>query len=128
MEPFVYPPRSQVIGAAVINFVMGLWLIGAPYALGYQNADDAATDALVVGLVIVAIAIVRMIKPATTVSLSYVSLGLGIWLVLAPFVLGDPTAARVWNNVIVGAIIISEAAVSVTYGRGAGRSATLRRG
>ena len=37
-EPLSLQPRAEVIGAAIVNLLMGMWLLAAPYALGYDRS------------------------------------------------------------------------------------------
>ena len=114
-EPIPLEPRSEVIGAGVVNLVMGMWLMAAPWIFGYARTT-AGWNATIVGLVVMAIAVVRIVRPARRVWLSVVTLVLGIWLVVAPFVIGDFTTARIVDNLVVAAVIITEACVSIVFG------------
>lgn len=109
-----------MIGAGVVNLVMGMWLMAAPWVFGYARTA-AGWNATIVGLLVMTIAVVRIVRPARRVWLSTVTLALGIWLVLAPFVLGEVSTARVVDNLVVAAVIIIEACVSIVFGTKAGR-------
>lgn len=104
-----------MIGAGVVNLVMGVWLMAAPWVFGYARTA-AGWSTTIVGLAVMTIAVVRIVRPARRVWLSVVTLALGIWLVLAPFVLGDVSTARVVDNLVVAAVIITEACVSIVFG------------
>lgn len=39
-----------------MNVVLGLWMIVSPFLLGYANVNDAQTNSLIVGVVILALA------------------------------------------------------------------------
>jgi hypothetical protein len=39
VDPYELQPRAQVIGAGIVNLMMGAWLVAAPYALGYAGAE-----------------------------------------------------------------------------------------
>jgi hypothetical protein len=110
-----------VIGAAVVNLLMGIWLLGAPYALGYDRTP-AAWNSTIIGLLVMAVAVVRIIRPTTTAWLSAVTLALGVWLVVASFVLHPVMTARTINNLISAAVIVTEASVSLAYGLRAARA------
>ena len=120
-EPLPLQPRAEVIGAAIVNLLMGIWLLGAPYALGYDRTA-AAWNSTIVGILVMAVAVVRLFRPATTARLSAVTLALGVWLVAASFVLNPVSTARTVNNLIVAAVILTEASVSLVYGLRAARS------
>jgi SPW repeat len=53
-----------------------MWLLGAPYALGY-DPTAAAWNSTIVGILVIAVAVVRLFRPATTAWLSAVTLALG---------------------------------------------------
>lgn len=120
-EPLSLQPRAEVIGAAIVNLLMGIWLLGAPYALGYDRTA-AAWNSTIVGILVIAVAVVRLFRPATTAWLSAVTLALGVWLVAASFVLHPVSTARTVNNLIVAAVIVTEASVSLVNGLRAARS------
>jgi len=109
-----------VIGAAVVNLLMGIWLLGAPYALGYARTS-AGWNSTIIGILVMAVAVVRIVRPATTAWLSAVTLALGVWLVVASFVLDPVMTARTINNLISAAVIVTEASVSLVYGLRAAR-------
>jgi hypothetical protein len=110
-----------VIGAAVVNLLMGVWLLGAPYALGYDRTA-AAWNSTIVGILVMAVAVVRLFRPATTAWLSAVTLALGVWLIAASFVLDPVSTARTVNNLIVAAVVLTEAGVSLVFGLRASRA------
>ena len=114
-EPLSLQPRAEVIGAAIVNLLMGIWLLGAPYALGYDRTA-AAWNSTIVGILVMAVAVVRLMRPTTTAWLSAVTLALGVWLVAASFVLNPVMTARTVNNLISAAVIMTEAGVSLVYG------------
>ncbi|HQO78577.1 MAG TPA: SPW repeat protein [Thermodesulfobacteriota bacterium] len=46
-----------------INVILALWLIAAPYVLGYSEIDRAATNNLVVGFAVIVIeALIRLLR------------------------------------------------------------------
>ena len=69
-----------------------------------------------------AVAVIRIVRPNTTAWLSAVTLALGVWLVGASFVRHPVMTARMVNNLIVAAVIVTEAAVSLVYGLKASRA------
>ena len=86
----------------------GLWLIAAPFVLGYSTTGTgfrAYWNDVAVGLAVVGVLVPRVAVPARAASrLTAAALALGAWLVAAPFVLGfsaDLPRAAV-NDVVVG--------------------------
>ena len=112
--------RETVQWTSGINLVVGLWLIVAPFLLGYDEIQAALWNDILVGLIVAAFAVARVARPLMNPSLSWINALLGLWLVVAPFVLayaGQVEAFAVegaiggaqtamWNDIIVGVIIL----------------------
>ncbi len=91
--------------ASWVNVVLGAWLIIAPFVLGYISGQ-AYWNSILVGIAVGVIALIRVASPYGTQWLSWVNVALGVWLIIAPFVLNDTVSAAYWNDVIVGAVIV----------------------
>lgn len=112
--------RETVQWTSGINVVAGLWLIIAPFVLGYDEIQAALWNDILVGIIIAAFAVARVAGPLMNPSLSWINALLGLWLIVAPFVLaygGQVEAFAVegavgsaqtamWNDIIVGVIIL----------------------
>ncbi|MBI1734571.1 MAG: SPW repeat protein [Candidatus Rokubacteria bacterium] len=88
---------------------LGLWLIVAPFALAYAGTTAAAYEDVILGIVIGALALWRGLGPETPsmTGVSWLLATGGLWVVLAPFVIGYAgTTAAVWNDVIVGLAVL----------------------
>jgi hypothetical protein len=96
---------SRTFGANSINIALGIWLILAPFILGYHLSVAVWND-IILGIVIGAIALLRTYG-VNPLGMSWVNVVLGIWLIIAPFVLnfGNEPAAR-WNDIIVGLLVV----------------------
>jgi hypothetical protein len=109
------------------NFVLGLWLLISPFALGYSGT--AATEAVIVGILIAALAFWRALGEETEgmKSVSWAVAVLGVWSIIAPFALGyTAILVAVWNDVIVGlivAVLAATQALQTPHGRTIGRAA-----
>lgn len=91
--------------ASGISFLMGLWLIAAPFLLSYP-AVSAYWNDILIGFLIGGIGLVRMILPEKNTNwMSWVSTSLGVWLVAAPFLLHYQTIFAIGNDVILGTIV-----------------------
>ena len=84
--------RETVQWTSGINIVAGLWLIIAPFVLGYEGIQAALWNDVLVGIIVAAFAVARVARPLMNPSLSWLNALLGLWLIVAPFVLA--TAAR----------------------------------
>ena len=95
---------QQVKTASGLNLVLGIWLLIAPFLLGNSGGGALAMwNDMVVGVIVLILAWIRFANPASATGLSWTNAVLGLWLILAPFILGySGTAAALWNDIIVG--------------------------
>lgn len=103
-----------------IPLIAGIWLLVAPIALDYGALAPARWNGLGAGIVLVVLALLRFLKPLPPAGLVWTILAAGVWLILAPFVLGYgsfDTAAEslnargaTWNDIIVGLLVTAVAA------------------
>ena len=92
--------------ASTFNIIAGFWLIVAPFLLGYTELGVALRNDVIVGVVVLVLAWARASRPREIPGLSWFNALLGVWLIVAPFVLGyDSAAAPLWNDVSVGLIV-----------------------
>ena len=94
--------KTTLIG---INFLVGLWLIFAPFILGYSDIGSATGNDIIVGILVALASGVRLFTNFRARWLAWVNVVLGIWLILAPFILGYPATTPRINDIIVGIII-----------------------
>lgn len=52
-------------GLSWINFILGLWLIVAPFVLEYRHISAAMWNSVVVGIVVAILAIYRALEKST---------------------------------------------------------------
>lgn len=96
---------DQVKTASGINVLAGIWLVISPFLLGFSGTA-ASTNAIITGIIIGLIALVRSSSPDSAVWLDYVNVILGVWLVISSFVLGSMVMAAVWNSIILGVVVV----------------------
>ena len=101
------PARRAANPVSTLLFLAAVWLVVSAVPVSYMGAGrfDAFWSDLVVGLALCAVMLIRLTRPG--VSLAAVTLGLGIWLVAAPFVLGYPLTGSMWNDVLVGLVVLA---------------------
>jgi SPW repeat-containing protein len=88
------------------NFVLGVWLVVAPFALVYRGIQAALWDDVVVGLLIAAYSLWRALEAEQMIVGNWIVGALGLWALVSPFALHfSGTATAMWNNVIVGAAV-----------------------
>lgn len=96
--------RAQASTASWLNVLAGAWLIIAPFVLHYTNATTRTNDILI-GVIVAVLALFRGAIPSKNTWLSWVNLILGLWLIVAPFILGYANTTPRWNDVIMGLIV-----------------------
>jgi hypothetical protein len=90
-----------------MNAVLGAWLVVAPWFYGYSDTEVAGTRfVVIIGAAIGVLGTLRFLWPREGLSFSWLSLALGISLILAPWARDYATdPARLWNSMIVGASV-----------------------
>lgn len=89
------------------NIGIGVWLILAPFILGYSGLPAPMWNAVVCGVLIVVLGGIRTSGILQNVGLSYTNSGIGAWLIAAPFVLGySNLPAPMWNDIVVGVLVL----------------------
>jgi hypothetical protein len=97
--------------------LVGLWEVLAPAILGYMGTPAAVGNALLAGVTLILLAgLDDLIENASTdKTLDWITTAVGVWQVASPFVLGYSTVtAALWNDIIVGAVVIVLAAWAAT--------------
>lgn len=92
-------------------FSLGLWLAVSPWLVGYASQPGATANAALAGL---ALALAAHFEVSCEVSIDWLHLGAGLWLLIAPFLLGfDDVPVAAANSVAVGAAVAALAASSL---------------
>jgi len=92
-----------------IIVVAGIWEVLASFILGYSATTSAMWDAIVVGIVLIVLgAWAALANSSSTIKiLSWINAVLGLWLIVAPFIIGySNVVTAMWNDIIVGIIVI----------------------
>jgi hypothetical protein len=87
----------------VASALLGFWLMAAPVPLGASGF--AANSDFLVGPLIAVVAVCAMAEVIR--ALRYVNVALGLWLVVAPWVLDGATAASTANDLVIGLVLIA---------------------
>ncbi len=95
--------RDETIGTAFVTFVIGIWLMFSPEALGY-GPGDATVNPVICGLLIAVFSIARAIGPWRAQALSLIIFLLGAWLAVSAFIFDAPPGGQ-WNQGGFGAIV-----------------------
>lgn len=110
-EVFVSNNRTAL---DIANIVAGLALQASPWLFGFATESQAAWNAWIVGAAIAVIAAVALY--AFHEEEEWVNLVLGIWAVVAPWVLGfSAVTTAMWVHVVVGIIVAVLATASIWF-------------
>jgi len=104
--------RSTVMAASGLNVLAGIWLIVAPFVLGYGGGDPYWND-IVFGAITGLIALSRVAGLHRQSWLSWVNALIGVWIFVSAFWL-DATSTAATNDIVLGAIVFVLAIVSAT--------------
>jgi hypothetical protein len=89
----------------------GLWELGdivLPFIIGFGKVQAFVWNHIIVGLLLVLAGAwaARTGNVRTARTLHWIAAVAGLWLMIAPFLLGPPDiAAGLWNDIIVGGIV-----------------------
>ena len=98
----------------IVNIVAGLGLLISPWLLGFTADTYAAWNGWIVGAAIALVAVTALC--AFCEAEEWVNLVLGIWAVVAPWVLGfSAVTAAMWAHVIAGIVVAVLAAGSIWF-------------
>ncbi len=90
----------------LVNAVLGIWVIISPWALGFDGSSMAMSNAVIVGALLVATALGAAFVPRAWEE--WTEAGIGLWLVVAPWVLGfSGNRNAMLSAVITGAIVVA---------------------
>ena len=114
----------------LLNWILvfcGLWELGdiaLPFVIGFSNVKAFVWNHIIVGIILVLVgaraALTRNVRTART--MNWIAAAAGVWLIVAPFLLGIPEVpAGLWNDIIVGGIaLILGVRAALTSQRAAG--------
>ena len=89
-------------------FLLGLYCAVSPWILHYTTSQPAlVTHNLIVGIAIGLLALGFTSAPARMYGLSWAMSALGVWMIIAPWVVGtSPDTGVVLNNIIIGGLAV----------------------
>ncbi|KAA0921563.1 SPW repeat protein [Streptomyces apricus] len=89
-------------------FLLGLYCAASPWILHYTSNQSAlATHNLIVGIAICVLALGFTTNPARMYGLSGAMCAMGIWMIVAPWIVGTrPDAGVAVNNIVIGALTL----------------------
>lgn len=92
-----------------VMLLFGVWLFFSPFVLRFSSFTGAAAwDSYILGVGVAVVAIIALAVPRLWEE--WINVVLGIWLVVAPFLLGfSGENAATWNHVVLGIAIGADA-------------------
>ena len=88
----------------LVNLILGVWMLVSPWILGFQSESGTAANAVILGVLIAAVALIASVRAMAWQE--WTNLVLGVWLIISPWVLRfSHTTAAMWDAVIVGILV-----------------------
>ena len=87
--------------AAIINILLGLWLMISPALLQFEKA--AFNNNYIVGPLVLTCAVMALWE--VNRSARYLNMAAGGWLVASPFILNFQSTNAIWTTVLSGVLI-----------------------
>lgn len=88
-----------------VNVLLGAWMVLSPWALGLQGDVLVTSNAVLVGLALVATALGAIVVPRAWEE--WTECGIGLWLMASPWVLGfHGLRQAMFGAVITGLVVI----------------------
>ena len=102
-----------------INFIVGLWLLAAPFVITIGSVSAAwATSDVILGLLLIVCSGWIAASMTPEMGMGWFEVLCGIWLVISPFVLKYTTVpGAVANDVIAGVVTILVSAIVTSDAR-----------
>lgn len=102
-----HPNDGSTRVASGLNVLAGIWLIISPWVYGSIYRGGSAWNSIIVGIIVGVFALIRFFSPRSAVALSWINAILGLWMIISPWIYGYAgDAARLWNSIIVGIIVV----------------------
>jgi len=96
--------KDETMIATWITIFSGIWLLLSPFVLMYADQTPTVNDSMI-GLIIGVLALSRILTPIKSLWLGRITILLGFWLILAPFVLGYGSSPARLNDVLLGILL-----------------------
>lgn len=88
-----------------VQLILGIWLFFSPWILGFAGSGGAAWNSYIIGVGVVVFAIIALYLPRLWEE--WINLVLGVWLVIAPWVVGFSSLSNATqNSVILGIVMV----------------------
>ena len=99
-----------------VNAALGLWLVSSPWAMGFQADLTVTSNAVLVGLALIAAAMGAALAPRAWEE--WTEAAIGVWLMASPWVLGFSTLnAAMLVAVGTGTVVVLLAVWSLLFAK-----------
>lgn len=86
-----------------ISAVVGLWLVLAPFILGFSTTTSYWNE-LIVGVIAIVLGLTQLASPRTSWP-SWINLVAAVWLIISPYAFNPPEAGAYTNAVVSGLVL-----------------------
>jgi hypothetical protein len=86
------------------NALIGAWLVVSPWALGFQHSSPALSNSVIIGMALLATALGALFVPQAWEE--WTEAGLGLWMVLAPWLFGFSNLGAATANALVCGFLV----------------------
>lgn len=97
--------KNRIVGTNIASLIAGSWLLFTPAMFGMAGTGFA-TSAYVVGVITIILSLIRIFMSENSEWAAWVNGFLGLWLLISPLVLVGLATSAIWNNVLLGLIIL----------------------
>ena len=87
-----------------VNALLGLWIVSSPWVLGFQADLAVTSNAVLVGLALIAAAMGAMLVPRAWEE--WTEGVIGLWLMASPWVLGFSTMREAMLSAVVTGVVV----------------------
>lgn len=97
----------------VAELAVGTWLVISPFLLSYTENRQATLTAVMIGAFLPLTTLFSIAKPAYWEE--YLSIGLGLFLIASPFMLGFSSLLAATINTVASGIVLGAIAIAALY-------------
>ncbi|MBC6462826.1 SPW repeat protein [Actinomadura sp. HBU206391] len=97
-------PAAQA--ADGLTMLSGLYLAISPWVVGFHSLSRLSVSNLVTGLALAALGLGLASAYGRMHGLSWMAPLIGVWTIIAPWIMHSATRASIWSNVVTGIVIL----------------------
>jgi hypothetical protein len=121
-EPAATPAMTDRIMAArftsAITIMAGLWYFISPILYFGASEQPNALNEWTAGTLVILLATSRMLFPGPTTVASWINAGIGVWILVSPWICGfSDYTSRMVNSLVIGSIVLGFSLFSGSFTR-----------